>query len=65
MARRRYQEGSIRERGDSWEIRWMEDVDKEGVIGRVHRSKSITKAEFPTKSLAKRERNRILEEAGG
>jgi integrase len=64
MARRRYQEGSIRERGDSWEIRWKEDVEKNGVIERIHRSKSISKAEFPTKSLAKRERDRILEEAG-
>lgn len=64
MARRRYQEGSIRERGDSWEIRWKEDVERDGEIHRRHRSKSIPKAEFPTKSLAKRERNRILEESG-
>jgi len=64
MARRRYQEGSIRSRGDSWEIRWKEDVVKKGVVHRVHRSRSIAKTEFPTKSLAKRERDRILEDAG-
>lgn len=64
MARRRYQEGSIRDRGKTWEIRWKEDIEDTGRILRRHRSKSISKAEFPTKSLAKRERNRILDEAG-
>ena len=64
MARRRYQQGSIRERGQAWEIRWKEDVELNGQIVRHHRSKSIPKAEFPTKSLAKRERDRILGESG-
>src|ERR1700747_3719068 len=64
MARRRYQQGSIRERGQSWEIRWKEDVEQNGVVIRHHRSKSISKAEFSTKSLVKRERDRILEESG-
>jgi integrase len=64
MARRRYQQGSIRDRGESWEIRWKEDVEENGGIRRIHRSKSISKAEFPTKSLAKRERDRLLDEAG-
>jgi integrase len=64
MARRRYQEGSIRDRGKAWEIRWKEDEEQDGTIIRHHRSKSIPKAEFPTKSLAKRERDRILEEYG-
>jgi integrase len=64
MARRRYQEGSIRDRGNAWEIRWKEDEEQDGKIIRHHRSKSIPKAEFPTKSLAKRERDRILKESG-
>lgn len=64
MARRRYQKGSVTSRGDSWELRWKEDVIENGELRRVHRSKSISKAEFPTKRLARRELDRLMDEAG-
>jgi integrase len=64
MARRRYQKGSVIPRGDSWELRWKEDVIENGELRRVHRSKSISNAEFPTKRLARRELDRLIEEAG-
>jgi len=64
MARRRYQKGSVIPRGGSWELRWKEDVIENGELRRVHRSKSISEAEFPTKRLARRELDRLMEEAG-
>lgn len=64
MARRRYQKGSVIPRGDSWELRWKEDVIENGELRRIHRSKSVSKAEFPTKRLAQRERDRLMDEAG-
>jgi len=64
MARRRYQKGSVISRGDSWELRWKEDVVENGELRRPHRSKSVSKAEFPTKRLARRELDRLMNEAG-
>ena len=64
MARRRYQKGSVIPRGDSWELRWKEDVVENGELRRLHRSKSISQAEFPTKRLARRELDRLMNEAG-
>src|SRR5712692_1858451 len=60
MARRRYQKGSVIPRGDSWELRWKEDVIENGELRRVHRSKSISIGEFPTKRLARRELDRLM-----
>jgi len=64
MARRRYQKGSVIPRGNSWELRWKEDVIKCGLLRRIHRSKSISQAEFATMRLAKRELDRLMAEAG-
>ena len=64
MARRRYQKGSVVPRGNSWELRWKEDVIENGVLRRVHRSKSISKDDFPTMRLARRELDRLMNEAG-
>ena len=64
MARRRYQKGSVIPRGNSWELRWKEDVIECGLLRRIHRSKSIPQAEFATKCLAKRELDRLMAEAG-
>jgi integrase len=64
MARRRYQHGSVIPRGNSWELRWKEDVIEDGLLRRIHRSKSAPKAEFPTKRLARRELDRVMAKAG-
>ena len=37
MARRRNQKGSVIPRGDSWELRWKEDVVENGELRRIHR----------------------------
>lgn len=65
MARRRYQRGSVTQRGQSWEGRWKEDVIEDGVLRRIHRSKVLgTIQQFPTKRLARRELDRVMNEAG-
>lgn len=64
MARRRYQKGSVIPRGDSWELRWKEDVIENSEARRIHRSKSVSKSEFPTQRLARRELDRLMNEAG-
>jgi len=62
MARRRYQKGSIRRRGDRWEVRWREDVVlASGITKREQRTTLLgTVEEFPTKRLAEREATSFL-----
>lgn len=62
MARRRYQQGSIRLRGKQWTLRWREDVvQSEGTIRRVEKTTVIgTIAEFPTRRLARRQADVLL-----
>lgn len=57
MARRRFQKGSIRRRGNRWTVRWREDVVlPDGTIHREQRTTVIgTIEEFPTRRLAERE----------
>ncbi len=57
MARRRYQKGSIRRRGNRWELRWREDVVlADGTIRREQRTTLLgTVEEFKTKRSAERE----------
>lgn len=60
MARRRYQHGSVFERGKRdkvWVGRWREDViNPDGTVRRVEKKEVLgTKKEFPTKKLAIRE----------
>jgi integrase len=57
MARRRYQRGSIRRRGNRWYLRWREDVVlADGTIRREQRTTLLgTVEEFKTKRLAERE----------
>ena len=57
VARRRYQEGSIRRRGNKWTLRWREDVVlADGTIKREQRTTVLgTIEEFGTKRLAERE----------
>ncbi len=57
MARRRYQKGSIRRRGNQWTLRWREDVVlADGTTKREERTTLLgTVEQFPTKRLAERE----------
>lgn len=57
MARRRYQKGSIRRRGNQWTLRWREDVELAyGTTKREQRTTLLgSVAQFPTKALAQRE----------
>jgi integrase len=57
LARRRYQKGSIRRRGDRWDVRWREDVIlADGSVRREQRTTLIgTVEQFPTRRLAERE----------
>lgn len=63
MARRRYQTGSLRDDGDRWELRWREDrLDPQtGQVKRVQRWDVLSKKSFPTKRLAQRELDRIVD----
>jgi integrase len=56
MARRRYQKGSIRRRGNQWTLRWREDaVLADGTVKRVEKTTVLgTVQEFETKRLAER-----------
>src|SRR5215470_321582 len=57
MARRRYQKGSVRRRGNRWELRYREDVVlADGNIKREQKTALLgTVEEFKTKRLAERE----------
>ena len=57
MARRRFQQGSVRRRGNRWEVRWREDVVlADGSVKREQRTTLLsTVAECGTKRLAERE----------
>jgi hypothetical protein len=56
MARRRFQKGSIRRRGNKWTLRWREDVVlADGAVKRVEKTTELgTVEEFKTKRLAER-----------
>jgi integrase len=62
MARRRYQKGSIRRRGNQWTLRWREDVLlADGTTTREQRTTLLgTVEEFKTKRLAEREATSFL-----
>jgi integrase len=62
MARRRYQKGSIRRRGNRWEVRWREDVVlADGTTKREQRTSLLgTVEELSTKRLAERASSTFL-----
>src|SRR5260370_33966730 len=62
MARRRYQKGSIRRRGNRWEVRWREYVVlANGTTQRGQRTTFLGTVEgFPTERLAGREAASVL-----
>lgn len=43
MARRRFQNGSIKRRGDVWIGRYLEDVEENGVVRRKHRTVTLSR----------------------
>ncbi len=43
MARRRFQNGSVKRRGDVWIGRYLEDVEENGVIRRKHRTVTLSR----------------------
>jgi integrase len=58
LARKRYQNGSLKLRGKrekKWYGRWLEDVVVDGKVKRIHRAEIIgTLTQYPTKRLAMR-----------
>jgi hypothetical protein len=56
MARRRFQKGSIRRRGNKWTLRWRDDVVlANGTVKRLEKTTVLgTVEEFKTKRLAER-----------
>lgn len=55
MSRRRYQRGTLVERGDRWYGRWREDVLVDGRLKRVGKNEVLgTKKDYPTRRLALR-----------
>lgn len=63
MARKRYQRGSLRREGDKWVLRWREDeVGDDNQPVRVARRKVLGSiADLPTKPLARRAADRVIE----
>src|SRR2546423_8988612 len=63
LARRRYQRGALRREGSFWILRWREDVlNKAGAVVRVERRARVgTTKDLPTKALARRGADRIIE----
>jgi integrase len=63
LARRRYQRGALRREGTNWILRWREDVlNKSGTVERVERRARVgTTQDLPTKALARRVADRMIE----
>lgn len=62
LARRRYQEGVLELRGNTWTIRFREDmIQPDGSIRRVSVRKVVgSRKEFPTRKLARRRADEIV-----
>ena len=62
VARRRYQKGTVRRRGNTWVLRWREDVVlADGTVERQERKTALgTVAQFPTKRLVERQATSFL-----
>ena len=63
LARKRYQRGALRLEGKNWILRWREDsIGDDGKIRRPERRATVgTIGEYPTKRLARRAADRIIE----
>jgi integrase len=62
LARKRYQEGTLELHGNSWTIRFREDMlQADGTTKRVETRRAVgTRAEFPTRRLARRRADEIV-----
>ncbi|MGH9732010.1 MAG: tyrosine-type recombinase/integrase, partial [Candidatus Acidiferrales bacterium] len=68
LARRRYQKGVLELRGDTWTVRFREDLIQpdDGSVKRVEvRAVVGGRAEFPTKKLARRRADEIVSRVNG
>src|ERR1019366_10030062 len=63
LARKRYQRGALRREGTLWILRWREDVLNEtGAVNRLERRARVGPVkELPTKALARRVADRMIE----
>jgi integrase len=63
LARKRYQRGALRREGTFWILRWREDVLKEAgaVVWVERRARVGTTKDLPTKALARRVADRMIE----
>lgn len=61
-SRRRFQQGSIKDAGMVWIVRWRVDEVRDGQIVRCQKQERWDKSEFPTRAMVKRELNRRLGE---
>lgn len=63
LARKRYQRGALRREGALWILRWREDVlNDAGEVTRIERRARVgTVKELPTKALARRIADQIIE----
>lgn len=63
LARKRYQRGALRREGSIWILRWREDVlNKAGaVVGVERRARVGATKDLPTKALARRVADRMIE----
>jgi integrase len=62
MARRRYQDGAVELRGNTWTVRFREDmIQPDGSTRRVEIRRVVgSREEFPTRPLARRRANEIV-----
>jgi hypothetical protein len=64
--RRRYQEGSLKDDGDRWAVRWRVDVPQpDGTMKRVRKWDVLSKKVFPTEELAQKQLEKIVSAANG
>jgi integrase len=62
LTRRRYQRGALRKEGNLWVLRWREDILEAGTVSRVERRARVgTIKDLPTKTLARRVADQIIE----
>jgi len=63
LARKRYQRGALRLEGKNWILRWREDsIGDDGSIRRLERRAAVGNiGDYPTKRLARRAADRIIE----
>lgn len=65
VARRRYQQGCLRDVNGKWKFEWREDVvEADGIVARRLRKATLGAVSDMTQKMARREADRILADAG-